>query len=304
MVARQDKKLYNLKMKRILAVSGGVDSMVLLDIFKNEPNILVAHFNHGTRKSADDDEEFVKRRCAELKVDFVAGRGKLGENISEEDAREARYKFLFELRDNVLKNVPNEEVLIYTAHHLDDLTESVFINLARGTSWRGLTPFNMDGTFRPFLAGDILLPESKGDILTYAARNKIHFREDPTNSSDKYLRNRIRERIKTLKPKEHFELNQKMKMLYFSQHKIRDEIEEILASIMPKDGVFKREWFKVMDDKVAIEFLKFALEKNGIKLTGPHLNDFLGAIRTYAPEKKFNLPGDRLIIIHKNYFKI
>ena len=53
-------------MKKILAVSGGVDSMVLLDIFKNDKDVLVAHFNHGTRKSADDDEAFVKRRCEEL----------------------------------------------------------------------------------------------------------------------------------------------------------------------------------------------------------------------------------------------
>ena len=278
--------------------------MVLLDIFKDDPNILVAHFNHGTRKSADDDEAFVRRKCKELGVDIVVGNSKLGSDVSEEKAREARYNFLFSLRDKIKKNLPNEEVLIYTAHHLDDLVESIFINLSRGTGWRGLTPFNMPGTLRPFLSGDILLPESKGDILTYAARNKISFREDPTNSSDKYLRNRIRQTIKTMDPGVRFDLNQTMKEMYFSQQKIRTEIEEILESLMPKDGVFERAWFKVLDDKTAIEFLRFALEKNGIKLTGPQLNDFLSAIRTYSPEKKFNLPEDRLITIHKNYFKI
>lgn len=291
-------------MKKVLAVSGGVDSMVLLDLFKNDPDILVAHFNHGTRKSADDDEEFVRKKCEELNVAFTAGHAKLGENTSEEAAREARYKFLFSLRDDIKKRVPGEEVLIYTAHHLDDLVESIFINLSRGTGWRGLTPFNMPGTFRPFLSGDVLLPESKGDILTYAARHKISFREDPTNSSEKYLRNRIRWAIKIMDPGVRFDLNQTMKEMYFSQQKIRTEIEEILESLMPKDGVFERAWFKVLDNKTAIEFLRFALEKNNIKLTGPQLNDFLSAIRTYSPEKKFNLPEDRLITIHKNYFKI
>lgn len=291
-------------MKKILAVSGGVDSMVLLDIFKDDPNILVAHFNHGTRKSADDDEAFVKRRCEELGVSITVGHAKLGPNISEESAREARYSFLFSLREDIKKRIPGEEVLIYTAHHLDDLVESVFINLSRGTGWRGLTPFNMSGTFRPFLSGDVLLPESKGDILTYAARKKISFREDPTNSSDKYLRNRIRWTIKTMDPRIRFDLNQTMKEMYFSQQKIRTEIEDILESLMPKDGIFERGWFKNMDDKVAIEFLRFALEKKDIKLTGPQLNDFLFAIRTYSPEKKFNLPEDRLITIHKNYFRI
>ena len=278
--------------------------MVLLDIFKNDSDILVAHFNHGTRKSANDDEAFVRRRCKELGVDLTVGHSKLGPDVSEEQAREARYKFLFSVRDSIKEKLPNEEVLIFTAHHLDDLAESVFINLSRGTGWRGLTPFSMDGTFRPFLSGDILLPESKGDILTYAAQNKITFREDPTNSSDKYLRNRVREKVKTMEPEKHFELNQKMKKLYFSQVEIRKEIEEILESLLPKDGIFQREWFLSLDDKVAIEILRFALEKKDIKLTGPQLNDFLHAIRTYQPEKKFNLPEDRLIVIHKNYFKI
>ncbi len=291
-------------MKRILAVSGGVDSMVLLDIFKSDPNILVAHFNHGTRKSADTDAEFVKKRCGELGVDVTVGQAELGPDVSEEAAREARYKFLFGLRDDIMKRVPGEEVLIYTAHHLDDLVESVYINILRGTGWRGLTPFNTAGVFRPFLSGDVLLPESKADILTYAARNEISFREDPTNSLDKYMRNRIREKIKTMDPEEHFDLNQKMKKLYNSQVKIRGEIEEILESLMPEDGVFKREWFSDLDDSVATEILRFALERKDIKLTGPQLSDFLSAIRTYAPEKKFNLPEDRLITIHKNHFRI
>ena len=291
-------------MKKILAVSGGVDSMVLLDIFKNNPDILVAHFNHGTRASADNDEAFVRRRCKELGVDIAVGHSELGPDVSEEVAREARYKFLFALREDILKRVPGEEVLIYTAHHLDDLVESVTINILRGTSWRGLTPFSMPGTFRPFLSGDVLLPESKGDILTYAYRNGVVFREDPTNSSDKYLRNRVREKISGLEPQEHYKLNQKMKKLYFSQMEIRSEIEEILAELMPEDGVFQREWFSNLDDQVAVEILRFACEKNEIKMTGPQLKDFLSAIREYAPEKKFNLPEDRLVILHKKWFKL
>ena len=103
-------------------------------------------------------------------------------------------------------------------------------------------------------------------------------------------------------PEEHFKLNQEMKELYFSQQKIRSEIEEILAGLMPKDGLFRREWFNDLDEKIAIEILRFALNKKNISLTGPQLEDFLNAVRTYAPEKKFNLPGGRLITIHKNHF--
>ena len=102
------------------------------------------------------------------------------------------------------------------------------------------------------------------------------------------MRNRIRSITKTMDPEKHFELNHKIKELYFSQQEIRNEIEELLESMMPDDGVFKREWFYDLNDKVAIEILRFALIKNNIKLTRPQLNDFLDAIRTYAPEKKIN----------------
>jgi tRNA(Ile)-lysidine synthase len=291
-------------MKKILAVSGGVDSMVLLDIFKNDKDVLVAHFNHGTRKSADDDEAFVKRRCEELGLPISIGHSKLGPNISEEKAREARYDFLFSLRDSIQKKVPNDSVMIFTAHHLDDLIESISINILRGTAWRGLTPFSRPGIFRPFLNDDLLMPESKADILTYAAHRKITFREDPTNTSEKYFRNRIRAKIKTLDPEEHFLLNQKIKALYFSQRSIRAEVEEILHSLMPEDGIFKREWFFDLEDNIAIEILRFAFAQKDIKLTNPTLADFLFAIRNFEPEKKFNLPEDRLVTIHKNYFKI
>ena len=66
-------------MKKILAVSGGVDSMVLFDVFKNDSNVLVAHFNHGTRELASDDEEFVRKKCKEFGVDIIVKNSRLGD---------------------------------------------------------------------------------------------------------------------------------------------------------------------------------------------------------------------------------
>lgn len=281
--------------------------MVLFDIYKKDPSVVVAHFDHGTRPSADADEKFVRKKCAEANVECFVGHAKLGPNSSEEAARELRYKFLFDLREKISTKT-RDKVRIYTAHHLDDLVESVFINLLRGTGWRGLAPFSSD-VFRPFLSGDVLLPESKADILVYAARHKISFREDPTNFSDKYMRNRIREKLVTLDPQTHYELNQKIKKLYFSQKKIRTETGSIVNDLIPKDGVFKRDWFfnnssDPYFDEVYSEILKAALSQKNLFLTRPQIENFLLAIRTYEPEKSFNLPKDKLIKIHKNYFKI
>jgi len=103
---------------------------------------VVAHFNHGTRPSADDDQKFVQKKCAELNIEFFTEKANLGENASEETAREKRYAFLNKI-------ALREKGEIYTAHHMDDLIESVVINLIRGTGWRGLTPFS--NNYHPLL---------------------------------------------------------------------------------------------------------------------------------------------------------
>lgn len=283
--------------------------MVLFELFKND-NVVVAHFNHKLRPSADEDEKFVKEICRKNNVRFEVGylKVKPGEKISEERARIERYNFLNNLKNRLELESP-EPVEIYTAHHLDDLTETVAINLLRGTSWRGLTPFSSD-IHRPFLQdNDILKPESKADILTFAARNHVHFRQDPTNFEPDFLRNRIREKLSTLEPEKKYELNQKIKALWKAQTKLRKEIEIALSELVDEEefkeqGIIKREWFFDLDEKVALEFLRYLLNLKNISLTGPKLKDFLIAIKAYSPEKKFNLPNNKLITIHKTYLKI
>src|SRR5574344_316804 len=293
-------------MKKILAVSGGVDSMVLLDIYKNDPEVVVAHFNHGTRPSADDDQAFVEQKCGTLHIQFFTQKANLGPNVSEEIARAKRYDFFNQIARQISanKNLANDEfpndVKIYTAHHADDLAESVFINLLRGTGWRGLCPFSRPEVVRPFLDfDDVLLPRSKADILSYASYHKISFRQDPTNVSDKYLRNRIREKLSTLEPQMKFDLLEKIYKLYKKQLLIKSEILEIEQNILPQDGIYNRADFMKMDDTVALEILKVLTSE-----TEPTCERFLNAIRTYAPEKSYNLSDDKLIKIHKNYFKI
>lgn len=274
-------------MWKLLAISGGVDSACLLHMFKDDPEVLIAHFNHGTRPSSDDDEKFVEGLAEKYHKEFIVGRAKLGENVSEERARIARYNFLREI-------AKEKNAKIFTAHHVDDLVESVAINLLRGTGWRGLVPLDADDIIRPFIEKKF----SKKDLLKYAAENGLSFREDPTNHEDNYLRNRVREKALN------FEEKTRLVELYFSQKNIKQEIESIMEEISPKDGIVKRVWFSDKDPEVSIEFLRHILKSKNISLTRPQLEDFLLAIKTYAPEKSFNLPGDRLVKLHKTYFVI
>lgn len=274
-------------MRKLLAISGGVDSVCLLHMFKDDPEILVAHFNHGTRPSNKDDEEFVKNLAEKYHKEFIVGHANLGSDVSEEKARNARYEFL-------RKIAKEKNAQIYTAHHTDDLIESVTINLLRGTGWRGLVPLDASDIMRPLITKNY----DKQKLLKYAAENNLTFRQDPTNTEDNYLRNRIREKLRELSPAEKSQLTK----LFYAQKNLKTEIDQILNLVMENEKTYQRTWFKSSDTKTALELLRFITKENQISLTRPELENFLNAIKTYAPEKSFNLPKNRLVKIHKTYF--
>lgn len=305
--------------------------MVLLEkFFRDDPeNIVVAHFNHGTRKSADLDEQFVFSRCKELKVPFETMKIMLGEGVSEELARQKRYDFLY----HVANKYGGE---IYTAHHLDDLIESITINLIRGTGWRGLTPFSDNRIHRPFIEMGFY----KTDILRFAAENKVLFREDPTNSTDDYLRNRVRSKLLIMPRAEKERLIDFYKRQAIIRHEIEELCESLLNFLLIKNSsdeinggvdsyggadftsVFRMNGEILSDIKIRKDFflensflgnnedyteetveevLRFICEKIGVNLTRVQLKDFLRAIRTYGTNKKFNLPKDKMAVIGRDF---
>ena len=316
-------------MKKILAVSGGVDSVVLLHMFRDDPDIVVAHFNHGIRteppshvyknssstsfstpqiNSAAADENFVRELAEKYDKPFYVGHAHLGEHASEEAARISRYEYFAQLA----KELDGE---IYTAHHADDLIETIVINLIRGTGWRGLTPFGNTKIRRPFIE-TAFLPKNtpvemagrslfRSDIYHYASENHLHFRLDPTNSDEKYLRNRIRLKLQNLPKSQKLEILELYHNVNNLKQKIDTEIQEILSSKAAtcvtksaKTGkstknAYSRQFLANLDDNLALELLREILKREGIFATRPQLKDFLAAIRTYPAGRKFNLPKDR-----------
>lgn len=181
------------KAKFIIAVSGGPDSIALLHLFKYlNLNILALHCNFGLRgKESNRDEQFVKRFCdlygISLSVkQFQTNRYAEEKGISiEMAARELRYEWFREM-----KNKKKMDYIV-TAHHADDLAETIFINICRGTGLKGLTgikPVNGD-LLRP------LLDCSRTDILQYIEQHQLGFRTDSTNNSLEFVRNKIRHKI-------------------------------------------------------------------------------------------------------------
>ena len=288
-------------MHKILAISGGVDSMVLLHLFRDDPDIVVAHFNHGTRPSADADEDFVHHAAEQLQLPFCVRREQLGPDTSEATARQARYDFLFNVAEYY-------NGMIYTAHHLDDLAESIAINLTRGTGWRGLCALSNPFIIRPFLQPELMPggPWDKARIYKYAARHQLTWRQDPTNHEDTYLRNRLRAQLSSpaLRPVAKSTLVQELFALWRRQNDLRYEIDGILGDLIPDNLVFSRAPFAELDDTIACEVLGAYLDNHGISATRPQLADFLHAVRTYTPGKKFNLPGGLFALISRDTFRI
>ncbi len=179
--------------KLLLAFSGGIDSMVLVDLFsKLNFEVSIAHCNFQLRgDESKQDEEFVKTQSEKYKIiSFIksfettayANANKLS---IQQAARELRYNWF-----NDLLEKEGFDYLL-TAHHLDDSLETFLINFTRGTGIDGLTgiPEQNGRILRP------LLIFSREEIENYASENNISWREDSSNASDKYFRNKIRHHI-------------------------------------------------------------------------------------------------------------
>uniref|UniRef100_UPI0025BCA8E4 tRNA lysidine(34) synthetase TilS n=1 Tax=Chryseobacterium sp. TaxID=1871047 RepID=UPI0025BCA8E4 len=202
----------------LLAVSGGADSMVLLNLFhsffssqEDKSLFHVAHINYKLRgEDSDSDQRVVQDFCNQHSIPFhlyeVSERDKTPENSIQLWARDLRYSFF-----NKIRNQENLDFLV-TAHHLNDQLETFLINLSKASGIKGLSgiPANENQILRP------LLSFSKEDIYEFAEKSNIQFREDISNKKNDYLRNKIRNKIVPLllETNGHFLDNFKRSSLY------------------------------------------------------------------------------------------
>src|SRR5688572_1437162 len=168
----------------VLAVSGGLDSMVLLDAvaanFRGpHSGILVATFDHRTGPAASRAVKAVQKRCASMGIECVTGLAS-ATHSREHEWREERWKFL-------RATAANFKAPVVTAHTLDDQIETVFMRILRDAGPRGLAGLYAESdVLRPFLG------LRRRDLEVYAAEKRIRHVDDPSNESRTFLRNRVR----------------------------------------------------------------------------------------------------------------
>jgi len=183
--------------KVLVAVSGGVDSIVLTHLLVRlpdelRPDISIVHINHQLREESDKEEVYIRNLVEDLGLPLYIyhwDQGKKVENNIESSAREMRYSYF--------KQVMEEEGIntLLTAHHLGDQAETVLMKLIRGgiledkTGIQLVSDFNSGKLIRP------LIPFSKKDLYDYAETQRLTYFEDETNHTDMYFRNRIRRKV-------------------------------------------------------------------------------------------------------------
>lgn len=232
--------------KYLLAVSGGIDSMVLFDLFiKNNINFSVASCNFQLRgEDSDNDLKFVENICIKnsinlystvLDVDKFSTMRKISTQMA---ARELRYDFFKKILEK------HKYSYIVTAHHLDDNIETIIFNFIKSTGYKGLVgiPFNKNKILRP------LINISKEEIEDYAVSNNISWRLDKSNNSNKYSRNKIRNEVipllKEINPSLGKSLTESLKRIQKLSHDIKTRIDLFIQKFVD----FKDDYINIKKD--------------------------------------------------------
>ena len=236
----------------VCAVSGGADSMALLfGLYllrdKLEIQVQAAHYNHNLRRAeSDEDEAFVRDFCNHYDIPLFVGSGQIvsGQKGLEAAARDARYRFFQTLNGKIA-----------TAHTADDNAETVLMRLVRGTGLKGL------GAISP-VRGNIIRPMlniTRQEILSFLEEYHIPYRQDSSNATDDFLRNRLRHHVMPLLTQENPRLAENLSTM---AQRLRQD-EEVLSSMaQPETDVYA---LRAMPSAIRSRSLEQFLKASGVK---------------------------------------
>ena len=297
----QQKHLFKDEDKLLLTISGGIDSMVMLDVMSYFPNeIGLVHCNFHLRGEESNLDEALVREIAYKKKLPIYVKSFDTKQFAKENnlsiqlaARELRYNYFEEVARE------NGYTKILTAHHLDDHIETFFIHLLRSSGLKGLQgiPVRREDYIRP------LLGLTRGDIVQYAQEHQVQYREDRSNAETKYLRNQIRHQLSPVLEKVDAQYRQKIhkSLDYISQSNrfVEREIQKIIEK--KEEGKGEQKHFPIsflQNHPDALLILHYWLSDKGFS------DDNLQNIkRNMQPIKvgRFYYSNNYLLVIDRDY---
>lgn len=245
--------------KIIAAISGGIDSMALLAFFLEEKiRPIVVHFNHNTRDTNKLDESLVKTFCKNYNLTLHVVNINITKGNFQSQAREQRYYHLEKIAKKYHTNY------IATAHHLDDLAETVLIKLTRGSNLYGYSGIHPIFTKNNYTYIKPLLHTSKESIVKYQQFNEIPYNDDESNFTDSYLRNRYRHAVLPIMKQENKQFLNKVltyhKQLSSSYNYINKEASKYIVNDLVDLTTFKELDMTLQDEIISILLTRYELE--------------------------------------------
>jgi len=295
----------------VAAISGGPDSMLLLDILldlkeKLNLEIVVAHIHHNLRKESDYEAIEVERFCRENNLIFEMKKIEEYPNgkFSEEAARKIRYEFF----DKIVSKYKADT--LFTAHHGDDLIETVLMRLTRGSSLKGYAGFESISNDRGYKIVRPLVYLTKQEIVEELDKKGIWYAVDMSNGDAKYTRNRYRKNIlpelKNENKNVHLKFVDFNEKLLMANEFIIKETEKTYKEVVSNDFIIIdkfNELDKIIKINILEKYLKNIYKQEITSLDNRHINIILeyleGNINTI-----FDLPNNKKAIIEYNKFKV
>lgn len=291
----------------VVGVSGGPDSMALLHLLitlskEKKINIICAHINHNVRIESEQEKIFVEKYCNDNNVIFEYMKiDKFNkDNFNENEARIIRYNFFKEL----IKKYKAK--LLLTAHHGDDLIETILMRLVRGSTIKGYAGFEKCSHMDNYKIVKPLIYYTKDEILKYLNLNNISYVIDKSNLNNEYTRNRYRHNVLPFLKKEDINVNKRFLKYSETLLEYSNYIDKVALTNMKeiingnKLDIIK---YKKLDNLIGKRIISFILEtiyKESITLINDiHISLINDLIYNDMPNKKLQLPNN--VIAMKNY---
>ena len=295
----------------VIGLSGGPDSMCLLDVIKSlnkNIKIVCAHINHNIRKESFEEQKFIEDYCQKNELIFETttfDKKSEDQDYNELELREKRYNYF----ETIIKKY-NAKYL-FTAHHGDDLVETILMRISRGSNLKGYTGFQVETKKKNYKVIKPLIFLTKEDINTYNKERNIPYVLDKTNDEDNYTRNRYRHNVLPFLKGENQNIH--LKYLKFSRELLTyyEYVDKVVNKEIDKrfeKNTLDIEGFFRLDKLIQTKIIEYILDTNYIDnlylVSDKHVNLILNIIDNPKPNLEINLPDNLHITKSYNILKI
>lgn len=293
----------------VIGISGGPDSMALIDhVMKirktKDIQIICAHVNHNMRFESEAEKDYVEEYCLINNIVFEYFKIEdYGDDNFHNEARSIRYKYFAKLIEKY-----NAKFLL-TAHHGDDLIETILMRLVRGSTLKGYSGFSEVIDMGTYKIARPLINVTKAEIINYNKENKIAYVTDASNEKDVYTRNRFRKYVVSFLKKEDPNVHDKFYKFSKTVLEYNDFIDRYvkkrLCVVYPQNILNIEEFLKeekVIQTKIVYYILEHMYQDDLMLINDQHVNLIFSMIESSKPNMEIHLPNNISVI--KSYNNI